>query len=136
MVELRRELEVEHAKLLKQIEAGQLDAARDTLTRVDALRDIFTQRIDTIRADMLTQVFASTTTVIRNQRQAILISAIVTGLAAVVGMVFALMVSSGITRPVRLLARRHERCRPGVSTIPSTSRPRTRSASLPSPSTE
>src|SRR5207244_221154 len=52
---------------------------------------------------MLTQVFASTTTVIGNQRQTIIISAIVTALAAAVGWIFALLVASGITRPVRQL---------------------------------
>ncbi|MGY4376505.1 HAMP domain-containing protein [Bradyrhizobium sp. i1.3.6] len=52
---------------------------------------------------MLKQVFASTATVIGRQRQAMIISGIVTILAAVVGFAFALLVSSGITRPVRLL---------------------------------
>ena len=43
-------------------------------------------------------------TVIRQQRQAIWISAIVTAIAAVLGFVFAMLVGSGITRPVlRLL---------------------------------
>ena len=103
VTELRRELEVEDARLLKQIDTKDFTGARDSLSRADTLRDIFTQRIDAIRADMMTQVFASTTQVTRNQRQAILISAIVTALAAIIGMVSALMVSSGITRPVRLL---------------------------------
>src|SRR5205085_143205 len=44
-----------------------------------------------------------TATVIRNQRQAIIISAIVTALAAAVGWIFALLVASDITRPVRQL---------------------------------
>jgi adenylate cyclase len=77
--------------------------ARGTLEHLDALRDQFNQKIDTIRADMLKQVFVSTSTVIGRQHQAIIISGIVTLLAAIVGFVFALMVSSGITRPVRLL---------------------------------
>src|SRR5262249_3018383 len=38
-----------------------------------------------------------------NQKHAILISAVVTALAALVGLLFALVVSSGITRPVRRL---------------------------------
>jgi adenylate cyclase len=52
---------------------------------------------------MLSQVFASTSRVIRHQRQAIIVSGVVTILAAIVGFAFALLVSSGITRPVRLL---------------------------------
>ena len=66
-------------------------------------RDQFNQKIDAIRGDMLNQVFFSTSQVTRHQRQAIIISGIVTLLAAIVGFAFALLVSSGITRPVRLL---------------------------------
>ena len=103
VTELRRNLDDGNAKLLKQIEAKDMAEARGTLEQLDALRDAFNQRIDGIRADMLTQVFFSTSQVISRQRQAIIISGIVTVLAAVVGFAFALLVSSGITRPVRLL---------------------------------
>lgn len=101
--ELRQGMTEDHAKLLKQIDGKQMAEARGTLEHLDALRDQFNQKIDGLRADMLKQVFASTSTVISRQHQAIIISGIVTVLAAVVGFVFALMVSSGITRPVRLL---------------------------------
>jgi adenylate cyclase len=103
VAELRSELAGENAKLLKQLDANDFAAARGTLMRIDALRDLFTQRIEAVRADMMKQVVASTATVIRQQRQAIIVSAIVTILAAIVGLVFAWLVSSGITRPVRLL---------------------------------
>lgn len=103
VAELRRELADENAKLLKQLDASDFAAARTSLAHIETLRDLFTQRIDAIRADMLKQVFASTATVIRHQRQAIIVSGIVTVLAAIVGLVFAWLVSSGITRPVRLL---------------------------------
>lgn len=101
--ELRRDQDADHAKLLKQIEAQQMAEARITLEHIDALRDQFNQKIDAIRGDMLKQVFVSTSQVISHQNQAIIVSGIVTLLAAVVGFVFALLVSSGITRPVRLL---------------------------------
>ena len=101
--ELRHGMSEAHAKLLKQIDAKQMPEARGSLEQLDALRDQFNQRIDGIRADMLKQVYASTSTVVGQQRKAIIISGIVTILAAVVGFVFALLVSSGITRPVRLL---------------------------------
>lgn len=103
VTELRRDLNEDHAKLLKQVDARQMAEARGTLEHVDAVRDQFNQKIDAIRGDMLTQVFVSTSQVIGHQHQAIIISGIVTLLAAIVGFVFALMVSSGITRPVRLL---------------------------------
>jgi adenylate cyclase len=101
--ELRRAMTEDHAKLLKLIDAKQMADARGTLEHIDVLRDRFNQNIDGIRTDMLKQVFASTSTVIGHQHQAIIISGAVTVLAAVIGFAFALMVSSGITRPVRLL---------------------------------
>lgn len=101
--ELRLGMNEDHAKLLKQIDTKQMADARGTLEHIDVLRDQFNQRIDAIRADMLKQVYASTSTVVGHQRQAIIISGVVTLLAAVVGFAFALLVSGGITRPVRLL---------------------------------
>jgi adenylate cyclase len=103
MAELRHQLSEEDAKLLEQLDAGDLTETRAALAQVDTLRDQFSQKIDAIRADMLSQVFASTSTVIRNQQQAIVISAVVTALAAILGLGFALLVSSGITRPVQRL---------------------------------
>lgn len=103
VTELRQGMNEEHAKLLKQVDAKQMTEMRGTLEHLDALRDQFNQKIDAIRADMLKQVFASTAQVIGHQRQAMIVSGIVTILAAIVGFVFALLVSGGITRPVRLL---------------------------------
>ena len=103
VAELRRDLNEDHAKLIKQVDGKQMTEARGTLEHLDLLRDQFNQKIDAVRADMLKQVFASTSQVIGRQRQAIIISGIVTLLAAIVGFAFALLVSSGITRPVRLL---------------------------------
>jgi adenylate cyclase len=101
--ELRVAMNEDHARLIEQIDARQMTEARGTLEHIDAIRDQFNQKIDAIRTDMLKQVFFSTSQVIRHQHQAIIISGIVTLLAAVVGFAFALLVSSGITRPVRLL---------------------------------
>lgn len=103
VTELRRQLDDESVKLLKQLDAKDFADARATLARADVLRDQFTLKIDAIRADMLSQVFAGSSTVIRNQRQTIIVSGIVTALAASFGLGFALLVSSGITRPVRRL---------------------------------
>jgi adenylate cyclase len=103
IAELRRDQEDDHARLLKQIDAKEMGEARNTLEHIDLLRDQFNQKIDAIRADMLKQVFVSTAQVVGHQRQAIIISGVVTLLAAIVGFAFALLVSSGITRPVRLL---------------------------------
>ena len=102
--DLRHRLNDENAVLLQQLEANNFDEARKTLAQADALREEFNRKIDGIRADMMRQVNASAATVIREQRQAIWVSAGVTTIAAVLGFVFATMVGGGITRPVlRLL---------------------------------
>jgi class 3 adenylate cyclase len=101
--DLRRHLNDETAQMLPLLDARDFVEARRALARVDALRDEFDQKIDTIRADMLAQVHASAATVMRDQQRAILVSAIVTALAAILGLIFAILVSDGITRPVRRL---------------------------------
>jgi class 3 adenylate cyclase len=102
--DLRERLNERDAALLKQINAGNFDEAKSTLAAADSLREEFDRKIAGIRADMMDQVHASATTVMREQRQSIWISAIVTSIAAVLGFVFAMMVGSGITGPVlRLL---------------------------------
>src|SRR5689334_22175708 len=88
VTELRRDMNADHAKLLEQVDGKQMAEARATLEHIDATRDLFNQRIDAIRADMLKQVYASTSTVVGHQRQAIIISGVVTLLAAVVGFAF------------------------------------------------
>ena len=102
--DLRERLNEQDATLLKQLDAGNFAEAKSTLAGADALREEFDRKIAAVRADMLNQVHAGAATVIGEQRQAIWISAIVTGIAAVLGFVFAMMVGSGITGPVlRLL---------------------------------
>jgi len=103
VTDLRRELAAEDARLMKALETGKFEEARSSLAQIDELRDQFVGKIETIRADMLSQVFVATATVMGNQRRAIIVSAIVTALAAAVGWVFSLLVASGITRPVRQL---------------------------------
>ena len=101
--DLDRHLNEENTQLLSQLEAKDFVEARRTLARTDQARDEFNDKIDGIRADMLAQVNASAAVVLRNQHHAILITIAVTTLAAALGLVFALLVSGGITRPVRLL---------------------------------
>jgi class 3 adenylate cyclase len=101
--DLNRHLNQESAQLLSQLEAKDFAEARRTLARTDEVRDEFNQKLDQIRADMLGQVNASASVVLRNQHHAILITIAVTALAAALGLLFAILVSGGITRPVRLL---------------------------------
>ena len=101
--DLRERLNEDNATLLKQLDAKDFAAAHETMRHSEALRQEFDARIESVRADMLAQVHADATTVTRAQKRTIIISAIVTGIAAVLGFVFAMMVGSGITRPVMKL---------------------------------
>ena len=101
--DLSRHLNDETAQLFARLDARDLPEVRRSLPRVDRLRDEFNQKIDAIRRDMLAQVYVSTATIMRNQQRAIWISAIVTALAAILGLTVSIMISDGITRPVRRL---------------------------------
>jgi class 3 adenylate cyclase len=102
--DLHHRLDEQDQLLLKLLDARDFDGVQRALAQADTLRAEFGRRIDAIRSDMLTQVRYSATTVIRQQNQTIIISAVVTGIAAVLGFVFAMLVGSGITGPVlRLL---------------------------------
>jgi class 3 adenylate cyclase len=101
--DLRRHLNEDDTQLLEDLKAQNFAAVRVRLAQADELRGEFNKKLDDIRSDMLKQVYASAVTVIGDQRKTIVISIIVTALAAMLGFVFAFLVSGGITRPVRLL---------------------------------
>jgi len=101
--DLHRRLAEENATLLRQLEDRAMAGVKQTMARTDELRDEFHARIESIRADMLAQVAAAAMNVMTAQNRAIVISATVTATAAVLGFVFAMLVGSGITRPVMRL---------------------------------
>ena len=103
MSESRRYLKQESADLLLQIEARDFAAVRRSLARVDSLRDELNERIDATRAEMVKASYGAVATIRSQQTQAVLISAIATLLAAIVGLIFANFVSGGIIRSVRQL---------------------------------
>jgi class 3 adenylate cyclase len=98
-----KRLNEEVSQVLRALDAKDSAALNAALTQSDELRAEFTAKLDGVRADMLKQVYFSTSVVIRNQRQTMLISALVTALAATIGLGFAWLVSSGISRPVQQL---------------------------------
>ena len=103
VTDVRRHLNEENSRLISQLEAHDFPEVQRSLKRIDAFRDEFNQKIDQIRADMLAQVYASAATAIVDQQWAIWITVIVTAIAAILGLLFAGLVGTGITRPVRLL---------------------------------
>lgn len=101
--DLARYLRDEYKRLMSLLEARNFSEARSSLARSDELRDEFNRKVDEIRGDMLGQVRADAKVTMRNQQTAIVISVILTILASVLGLLFAMFVSIGITRPVRRL---------------------------------
>jgi class 3 adenylate cyclase len=99
----RRHLNDEIERLLPLLDSGDAKAIDDSLTRVDAMRDEMNQKMDAIRADMLTLLRTDAELTTRKQTQVMMIAAILTLLAAILGLVFAALVSAGVTRPVRRL---------------------------------
>jgi len=103
MSESRQHLEQESEDLLSELDARDFSAVRRSLARVDSLRDQLHEKIDAVRTEMLKVSYRAIATIRSEQTQAVLISAIVTLLAAIVGLIFANLVSGGIIRSVRQL---------------------------------
>jgi len=103
MSEFRRHLKQESAELLVAVDARDFAAVRRGLARVDTLRDEIDDKIDAVRLDMQKVSYGAIATIRSEQTQAVLISAAVTLLAAIVGLIFANLVSGGIIRSVRRL---------------------------------
>src|SRR5882724_7760349 len=99
----RRHLNDEIGRLLPLLDAGDAKPIADSLVRVDALRDEINQKMDGIRADMFELLRADAELTIRKQSQVMVIAAVLTALAAILGLVFSMLVSAGVTRPVRRL---------------------------------
>jgi class 3 adenylate cyclase len=93
--------EIEH--LLPLLDFEDRKAVADALGQVDVLRDEFDRGIDAIRADMLTLLRADSAATIRKQQTVMVIAIVLTALAAALGLVFSIIVSTGLTEPVRRL---------------------------------
>jgi class 3 adenylate cyclase len=103
MSESRQHLDQESEDLLSELDARDFSAVKRSLARVDSLRDQLSQKIDAVRAEMLKVSYGAVATIRSEQTRAVLISAIATLLAAIVGLIFANLVSGGIIRSVRQL---------------------------------
>jgi len=103
MSESRRYLAQETGELLSELDARDFAAVRRSLARVDSLRDELNEKIEATRIEMVKASYGAVATIRSEQTQAVLISAIATLLAAIVGLIFANFVSGGIIRSVRQL---------------------------------
>jgi adenylate cyclase len=101
--DLHRYLGEEYKRLLMLLDAGNIAEARVSVARTDELRDDLNQRIEVIRTDMLALVRGDALMTMRDQQTAIVISVVLTLLAGILGLIFSLFISTGITGPVRRL---------------------------------
>jgi class 3 adenylate cyclase len=93
----------EAARLLAQLDAGNRQGALDDLATVDTLRDELNRRLDAVRTDMLELLRTDSAALTRKQHLVIVVAVLLTVLAAALGLAFSVVVSSGLTRPVRHL---------------------------------
>jgi class 3 adenylate cyclase len=99
----RRHLKQVSEPLIPELDARDFAAVTRSLAVVDVLRDEFNEKIDAVRGEMVRVSNGATSTISSEQTKAVMISAVVTALAAIVGLIFANFVSGGIIRSVRQL---------------------------------
>ena len=101
--ETRSQLDDEIERLLKLLDGGNRKAIADSVDRIDALRGDLDRGLDDVRAEMIDLLRADSAATVRKQRVVMVIAILLTVLAATLGLVFSILVSTGMTRPVRLL---------------------------------
>jgi hypothetical protein len=99
----RRHLNAENERLLATLDAGDTEKIAGEMERVDQLRDELNGKLEGVRSDMLVLLRRDANMTVQKQHQVMLISLVLTVLAAILGLVFAALVSTGVTRPVRRL---------------------------------
>lgn len=99
----RRQLKQQTGELISELEARDFAAVRRSLARADGTRDELDDKVNAIRLAMMTVSDEAIAKIRSEQSQVASISAVVTLLAAIVGLIFANLVSGGIIRSVRQL---------------------------------
>jgi class 3 adenylate cyclase len=99
----RHNLDEETARLLPLLDGGDRRAVADGLDRIDELRDELDRQLDAVRTDMIDLLRADSAATARKQHTVMVIAIVLTALAAALGLVFSIIVSTGLTRPVRRL---------------------------------
>jgi class 3 adenylate cyclase len=99
----RVQLNEEVARLLARLDSGDSKEIAESLQRVDELRDELDRQLDDVRTEMVNLLQADSRATIRRQQTVVIIAMVLTGLAAGLGLVFSIFVSTGLTRPVQRL---------------------------------
>jgi class 3 adenylate cyclase len=93
----------EIARLLPLLDSGDQKAIAESLQRVDDLRDDLNRQIDEVRGEMIKLLRTDSAATLRQQQTVVITAIILTALAAAIGLAFSIIVSAGLTRPVRHL---------------------------------
>jgi adenylate cyclase len=99
----RVQLNEEVARLLARLDSGDHKEIAESLQRVDELRDDLDRQLDDVRTEMVNLLQADSAATVRRQQTVVIIAMVLTGLAAGLGLVFSVFVSTGLTRPVQRL---------------------------------
>ena len=99
----RRHLNAEIERLLSALNSADTRSIDEGLARVDTLRDELNSEIESIRSGMLAVLTDDAERMVQKQRQALFIATVLTVLAAALGLAVAMLVSSGLTSPIRRL---------------------------------
>ena len=67
------------------------------------MRDELDGQLDTVRTEMIALLRADSAATMRQQQKVVITAIVLTALAAALGLVFSVIVSTGLTRPVRRL---------------------------------
>ena len=96
-------LDDEIERLLHLLGGGDKKAIADSLDRIDVLRNDLDRELDAIRTEMIDLLRADSAATVRKQHVVMVAALLLTALAATLGLVFSVLVSTGLTRPVRRL---------------------------------
>src|SRR3954463_16313936 len=103
MSDARRHLRQTSGELLSALDAQDFAAGRRILAQLDLLRDELDGNLDAVRNELLKVRYDAIARIKSEQTHAVMTSAVVTLLSAIVGLIFANLVSGGIIRSVRQL---------------------------------
>ena len=99
----RLQLNETYENLMPLLDKGDVGAIDETLLHIRKLRDELNRELDSVRSDMMALLSTNSRSIKHRYREVIVVSVVLTILAAVTGVVFALLISRRITQPVRRL---------------------------------
>ncbi len=124
MIEERQKYQQRAGQIIAALGAGDLTLAGENLAALDPLRDDANRRLDTAQRRMLEITENAARAALDHQNGVITLSLAVTGIAVVLGLLFAAVVSSSLVAPVRRLLKATEAVEGGSleTVVPVTSR--------------